>query len=185
LLRLSAVTVLAHGHVEVGDYELIIGFTNEPAFEGEPNGLELVVTNHMTGEPVVGLETSLRAEIIFGSSRRELALQPMFGEEGAYTADILPTEPGDYTWRVFGTIEDTPVDVSLTSGPETFSGVEAISAASFPEAEPSTGDLMASVEAAENSARTALLVAVLGALLGLAGLAAGLFALQAARRRVA
>jgi hypothetical protein len=185
LLRLSVVPALAHGHVEVGDYELVIGFANEPAFQGEPNGLDLIVTNHMTGEPVAGLDTSLRAEIIFGSSRRELALRPQFGEEGAYTADILPTEAGDYTWRIYGAIEETPVDISMTSGPETFSSVEAKSAASFPEAEPSTGDLTASVAAAENSARTALLVAVLGALLGLAGLAAGLFGLQAARRRAA
>jgi hypothetical protein len=28
-------TVFAHGHTEAGDYELVIGFHNAPAYQGE------------------------------------------------------------------------------------------------------------------------------------------------------
>ena len=75
----------AHGHVEVGDYELVIGFRAEPAYQGEPNGLDLTVTNKQTGEKVNDLADTLKAEISFGASNQELKLRPQFGKDGAYT----------------------------------------------------------------------------------------------------
>src|SRR3712207_2445722 len=110
----------AHGQTQVGDYELVIGFHNEPAYQGEPNGLDLFVTNTKTNEKVEGLEKTLKAEIIFGASKKELTISPQFGRPGDYTAHVLPAEVGDYTWHIFGKIEDTPVDVSMTSSPDTF-----------------------------------------------------------------
>jgi len=185
LLFAGVSPAFAHGHVHVGDYELTIGFSNEPALQGEPNGLDLFVTDTRTGERVNGLEETLRAEISFGGTKKEFALQPKFGQEGAYTAYLIPTEAGDYTWRIFGTIEDFPVDVSLTSGPDTFSSVQPKSNISFPAAEPSSLDLAGSASAASQSARLALIVGAAGALLGLAGLVVGFLGYQAARRRAA
>jgi len=163
-------SVHAHGHVEVGDYELVIGFQNEPAYQGEPNGLSLEVTNHTTGQPVSGLEETLQVEIIYGASVKAVELRPRFGAEGAYTAYVLPTEAGDYTWRIFGEIEGTPVDVSMTSGPETFSPVEPKSTFSFPGAEPANHELLAELESAHQTARTALFLGGGGLLVGLVGL---------------
>jgi hypothetical protein len=80
---LLSTTALAHGRTEVGDYELIIGFHNEPAYQGEPNGLDLFVTNMTTGEPVNGLEETLQVEIIYGASKRELTMETQFGQDGA------------------------------------------------------------------------------------------------------
>src|SRR5688500_15819446 len=37
---------LAHGHVDVGEYSLTIGFLNEPALVGEPNAVSLEVVHH-------------------------------------------------------------------------------------------------------------------------------------------
>lgn len=181
-LLVSPGSVKAHGHTEVGDYELTIGFRSEPAYQGEPNGLDLQVVNHATGEPVTGLEDSLQVEIIFGSSRKELRLQPQFGREGAYTAYLLPTEPGDYTWHIFGTIGDTPVDVSMTSSPTTFSSVEPKSAFAFPSNEPAGVELLAGVNGANQMARTALAVGGGGLLVGLFGLILSVFAFRASRR---
>lgn len=176
---------LAHGHIHVGDYELTIGFSTEPALQGEPNGLDLFVTDTRSGERVNGLEDSLRAELSFGGVKKEFALQPKFGEEGAYTVHLIPTEAGDYTWRIFGEINGTPVDVSMTSGPDTFSGVQPKANISFPDQEPSSLELVSGASAAAQSARTALIVGAAGAVLGLAGLVVGLLGLQAARRRAA
>jgi hypothetical protein len=173
----------AHGHTEVGDYELAIGFHTEPALQGEPNGLDLFVTKISTGESVVGLEETLRVEVLFGGATKELSLEPQFGQEGAYTAHLLPTEAGDYTWRIFGQINGTPVDVSMTSSPDTFSSVQPKSAISFPGAEPSSLELEAEASAAASSAQTALILGGLGAVLGLAGLVVGFLGYQAARRR--
>lgn len=173
-LLVSSGTALAHGHVEVGAYELVIGFRNEPAVQGELNGLDLRVSIKETGAPVTGLEESLKAEISYGASTRPLELRARWGEEGAYTADLIPTEAGDYTFHIFGTIEGEPVDVSMTSSPDTFSSVGTKTAIAFPAPEATPAELAATAAAAQRTATIALVVGGLGLLLGAAGLAFGL-----------
>lgn len=163
----SYTPVWAHGHLDVGEYELTIGFRNEPAYQGEPNGLDLRVVNHDTEEPIVGLEETLQVAIIYGESTQELELRARFGQEGSYTADVLPTQTGDYTWHIWGEIEGEPVDVRMTSGPDTFSSVEPKSSVSFPDAEPSLGDVQSELQSLGRSAQIALLLGGLGAVLGL------------------
>ena len=68
-------------------------------------------------------------------------MRPQWGEDGAYTTDVLPTADGDYTWHIWGTIENTPVDVSMMSGPETFGAVKAKSTVAFPAAESTPAEL--------------------------------------------
>jgi hypothetical protein len=167
-------TVSAHGVTQVGNYELVIGFHNEPAYQGEPNGLDLFVTNTTTNEPVNGLEETLRAEIIYGASRQEVALRGQFGQDGAYTADVLPTAAGDYTWHIWGEIEGTPVDVSMTSSPDTFGSVELKSDAAFPAAEPTLQEL-------EDQTQLALTMGILGAVLGVIGIVVGFLGMRARR----
>lgn len=176
MLLAGYVPALAHGYTEVGKYELVIGFRNEPAYQGEPNGLSLSVMNEETEQPVTGLEKTLKAEIIYGSSKRELEVRAQFGQEGAYTADVLPTAAGDYTWHIWGDIEGTPVDVSMTSGPGKFSVVEAKSVVSFPGQEPAVSDLAAQAAAASQAAQTALLVGIAGVVIGIVGVALALMA---------
>lgn len=182
LTLLTAGTAGAHGHEHVGPYELVIGFRVEPAVQGEVNGLDLRVTNHETEEPVLGLEETLQAEISFGGATMPLTLRPRFGQDGAYTADVLPTEAGDYTFRIFGSIEGTPVDLSMTSSPDTFSSVATKAAISFPAPEATAAELAAATAAAQQQARIALTVGVAGALLGLAGLGVALASLRGRRQ---
>jgi hypothetical protein len=167
-------SVFAHGHTEVGDYELVIGFHNEPAYQGEPNGLDLFVTNTKTSEPVNGLEETLRVEIIYGASKRELKIETQWGQEGAYTAYVLPTEAGDYTWHIWGDIEGTPVDVSMTSSPDTFSTVEPKSNVAFPVVEPTSKEL-------ESKAQNGMTVGIVGVVFGLIGIGAGFMGMRAKR----
>jgi hypothetical protein len=179
LIPFTVSTALAHGHITVGDYELVIGFRNEPAYQGEPNGLDLRVTNTKTNEPVMDLADSLKVEIVAGSAKKELAIRPRFGMDGAYTADVLPTVAGDYTWHIWGDIEGTPVDVSMTSSPDTFSAVAAKSAVAFPAAEATPAELQMQAAAAQQAAQTALIAGVAGAVLGVAGVAVGFLGLRA------
>lgn len=207
MLAAAPSTSFAHGHVEVGDYELVIGFAAEPSYLGEPNGLDLRVSRKAgvaatavepgateeahehdasaeaaaaegdAAQPVEGLEESLQAELIFGASQKTLAIEPVWNEPGSYTAAVIPTEAGDYTWRIFGTIDGTPVDVSMTSAPDTFASIEPKAAVAFPEAEPDVAamsaqvdDLDAQLAAASAANQTALLVGGLGVLLALAAM---------------
>lgn len=181
LLPFGVSTASAHGHTMVGDYELVIGFHNEPAYQGEPNGLDLFVTNTKTKEKVNDLADTLKVEIIFGSTKKQLAIKPQWGEDGAYTAYVLPTQAGDYTWHIFGDIKGTPVDVSMMSSPETFGAVEAKSAVAFPAAEPTAAELQAQVTAANSSARVALIVGTVGAVMGVVGSVVGLLGMRARR----
>jgi hypothetical protein len=181
LLLVAGGSALAHGQTQVGDYELEIGFHNEPAYQGEPNGLDLFVTNTQTGEKVNGLEETLQAEIIYGSSKKEVTIEPQDELDGAYTAFVLPTATGDYTWHIWGTIEDTPVDVSMTSSPDTFGSVEPKAALAFPAAEPSAAELQAQATAAAQMARMALVAGLVGVVLGAGGLIVGFLGLRTAR----
>jgi hypothetical protein len=192
------VQALAHGTTQVGDYELQIGFLNEPIYQGVPNGLDLTVTNTKTNEKINGLENSLQVEIIHGAAKKTLKLASQEGVDGSYTADVIPTQTGDYTWHIFGKINNTPVDVSMTSAPDTFNSVESQADAAFPALAPSTTtnaspqtaaaapstttDVSAQTAAAATTAQTALILSGIGAALGLAGLVVGFMALQTARR---
>ena len=120
----------AHEHREVGDYTLVVGFINEPAIQGDTNGIVLEVTKG--DAPVVGLADTLTAQVIFGDQTRDFELAPAFGEDGVYEAVFIPTEPGDYTFRFFGQIDGIDVDETFTSSPEGFDSVAPRADLEFP-----------------------------------------------------
>lgn len=134
LLSLAAVPspVFAHGANEAAGYELTVGFLVEPAYVGQLNGLDLVVSEAGSGNKIDGLAGSLKAEVILGEERRELALEPQAGRAGAYTAPVLPTLPGNYAWRIVGEVKGTPIDVTLEPGPDTFDPVLEAAELDFP-----------------------------------------------------
>lgn len=172
-------SALAHGHTNAGDYELVIGFHNEPAYQGEPNGLDLFVTNTKTNTRVNDLADTLKAEIIYGATKKELQLKPQWGQDGAYTAYLVPTAAGDYSWHIWGSIEGTPVDVTMQSSPDTFSPVEAKSEVDFPTTDPTSTDLQSQAAAAAQTAQTALIVGIVGAVLGVVGIVVGVMGMRA------
>lgn len=150
--------VMAHEGREVEGYELHFGWRNEPALTGYPNGPEVFIHVHShdaaegTEEPPfpADIEVSLQAEVTFGSESKTLTLRPAFGETGHYIADLIPSMPGDYSFRVFGTIGETAVDEVFTSTDGQFSSVEPSSDAMFPAAGiVDVADLLARIEALE------------------------------------
>jgi hypothetical protein len=176
LLLVTATAAFAHGSTTVGDYTIEIGFKNEPAIQGEMNGLDLIVTNTKTEKPVTGLADSLQAEIIFGASKKTLKIEPVEGEDGAYTAAVIPTAVGDYTWHIFGKIEDTPVDISMTSSPTTFVSVDPPSTITIPGS--AAAGLTSEMALAQANQR-----ATIGMIAGLVGILIGLVSLVVAVTR--
>ena len=183
VLTLSASVARAHEHREVGEYEFTVGFLNEPALVNEPNGLSLAVQlgHGDEGTPVEGLAETLQAEIIFGDETRELELRAAFGEPGSYVADVIPVEPGTYSFRIFGTIDGMEVDETFTGGPDTFSEVEDTAALEFPDAGATGPDAATLAEDAQDTADTAQVLAIIGIIVGVVGVALGLAGALAAR----
>ncbi len=173
-LALSALApreAMAHERRTVGNYTFIVGFMNEPALAYYPNALDLRVQD-AGGQPVTGLEQTLRAEVIVGggAQRRELQLEPAFNQPGRYFAYFIPTLPGDYTFRIYGQVGGQPVDETFTSGPGRFSAAEDPAELQFPRQVPTTLDLMqAREQAGGGSGNDGLVFLALG--IGVAALA--------------
>jgi hypothetical protein len=75
--------------------------------------------------PEEGLEEALQVELGAGNVTRVLQLEPAFGEPGAYEAPFYPTVATTLTYRLFGTINNTPVDLTFTCTPTGEAGAAA------------------------------------------------------------
>lgn len=203
----AAPPALAHTHVHVGDYELTIGWGNEPTYVGVPNLVEVTIVDE-AGEPVTDLRAGDMTVVVSTAdqSTEALPLEPQFvvgafGTPGRYGADLLPTAPGDYTFTFAGTLRGEAVDVTVTSGDDTFSPVNGSTEIEFPVKVPTLADVATrldridgriedlqaaapgagAIEAANANATAALDAAnravLVGALVGGAGLVAAIIAL--------
>jgi hypothetical protein len=176
----------AHEQRDVGDgrYSMTVGFINEPAYVGLENGLYLKVVN-LTGDrsPVEGLAGTLAAEVTFGDRTAPLSLAAVPDDPGVYQAWFIPTAAGDYTFRVAGQIEDQAIDETFRSAPDTFDSIQSASVAQFPEPVPAGADLADELGQATDDASSARTLAIVGILVGAAGLIAGLGAVAASMRR--
>ncbi len=144
----------AHEHREVGNgkYTFVVGFLNEPAFVSGENGLSLAVTKNTSGAtpaagsegtPVEGLDKTLKAEVIYGDQKMNLPLSPGYGQPGKYESIFFPMAAGDYSFHIYGEVEGTKVDETFTSGPNTFSTVEAREPLEFPKSKSSLNSTVA------------------------------------------
>lgn len=158
-------SVLAHERVEIGPYVVIVGWLNEPAIVGERNALFLEITENE--EPVVGVEATLDAELIYAGQTFRSNLNPST-IPGQYTVEIFPTVRGQYSVRLFGAIGETEVD-EIVEPEEVFSADRI----QFPEPEPSIRELQRETQQQINELRaqlrTAQFIAYLSVGLGLIG----------------
>jgi hypothetical protein len=160
ILALSMVVVPATAHEgrEVGDYIVEIGWRVEPAYTGLMNGPEIIVLHGESAAPAAestpepegehsndeaehneeasnrigGLEDSLQLEVVFGPASKTLKLRPVANDIGHYVADLIPMRPGDYTFRLFGTIEGKEINETFSASDGLFSTVEPIEDIQFP-----------------------------------------------------
>lgn len=140
LLSTGAFTAPAFAHQRqlytIGDkdYLIVIGSLNEPAFVDDKTGVDLRVLNADPGDPmnsraagatpVTGLEQTLKVEIGSGDKKKEMPLEPVFNSPGQYSAPFYPTIATTYTYRVFGTINNTPVNLTFSCTPAGEAGAQ-------------------------------------------------------------
>ena len=195
LVALVVLPGIASAHetrVVDGKYKFVVGFLTEPAIVDQPNSIDLTVTDNSTGQPVSGLEKSLKAQIVFGGESENVTLTPRFNAPGKYNAYVIPTRAGTWKFHFTGSVNGDAVDETFTSGPNRFSDVEDATSLQFP-AQTSTmltltnqsAAAQSAATSAQHSARLGLIASAIGIVLGAAGLVTGGVALARARRTLA
>lgn len=167
-LAFSATMAAAHERRTVGSYQLVVGFLAEPAYAGQPNGLDLRVTDTRTTQPVEGLEKTVKAAVTFGGlAPLPLTITARFGQAGAYNGQFVPTKSGTYTYHLTGKIGTQDIDEKFESGPNRFGDVEGLSALQYPDKVPGGSDLgraLAELRADADQLRVLVIVGVLVAI---------------------
>jgi hypothetical protein len=193
----------AHEERTVGKYHFVVGFGDEPAYQGDKNSVQLILAD-ASDKPVTDLGDTLKVEVSTDTAPGEtlpLALEPFFeigefGTPGDYRAFFIPTRPGKYTFHFTGSIKGQKVDQRFTSSDTGFSEVEDPAKVQFPAKDPTTGQLAQRLDQqvprlettvadarkqASDDARLALIVAIVGVVLGLAGVVLALTRRPAAK----
>ena len=115
---------IAYGHTvdSVGEYRVEIGWMNEPVVSGETNAIEFYVSPLKPGveledqkfeNGVSGLKKTVKMQLVYKDNSINLPLSPDHNIPGKYYAFVNPTVSGFYQANVIGTIEDTPISLSM------------------------------------------------------------------------
>jgi hypothetical protein len=152
LFGITAAPAFAHETAKAGDLALELGWGTEPAYVGQLNTVQLIVTHAADGDPINDPGARLTATVSYGDQQQEFALTPTYdaeagtGTPGEYASLVIPTAPGDYTFHVTGQVEGVKVDLEVKSSPKTFSPVEDASAVQFPVKVPATDQVAARLD---------------------------------------
>jgi hypothetical protein len=171
----------AHEKRAVGKYTFVVGWLNEPTYQGQMNGLDLTITD-ANGAPVEGAEKTLKVGIAFGGSApKDLPLSARFGLKGKYTTAVIPTKAGTYSFVITGTLNGDPVNETFESSPNTFDDVQPATTIEYPAAtEASTQTSAATSDAA---VQRATLLGAVGIAVGLIGIVLGGIAMATRSRQ--
>jgi hypothetical protein len=113
--------------IGASDYLLVIGFLHEPVYTGDRSGLDLRIvipdrSNPLDAratevKPVDNLDQTLKVEVKAGPHARVFDLKPTYGAPGRYEAVFYPTVATTYSFRLFGTVDKVPVDLTFACNP--------------------------------------------------------------------
>jgi len=152
----------AHIVKQFGSYSIALGWLTEPTFVGEPNAVVAIVTDDK-GKPVNDLASGDLTVVVSagGQTSAALPLDPSydpdtgFGTQGLYFTDVIPTQPGDYTFHLSGKVHDAVVDETATSSDTTFNAVEDPASVQFPVKVPTTTEISDKVDRLDARVQTA------------------------------
>ncbi|MDH3695789.1 MAG: hypothetical protein OES19_09690 [Nitrosopumilus sp.] len=117
-----AATANAHTVDSVGEYRVEIGWMNEPVVSGETNAIEFYVSplepnldleDQVFKNGITGLKKTVKIQLIYKDQSITLPLSPDHNVPGKYHAFVNPTISGFYQANILGTIEDTPISLSM------------------------------------------------------------------------
>tara|TARA_B100000029_G_C17548264_1_gene949216 strand:- start:552 stop:1571 length:1020 start_codon:yes stop_codon:yes gene_type:complete len=175
-------TVIKWTNQASGPQTATSGMPAEAGHEHEAEAVEV---------PVEGLEETIQFEITHQATgvSKVMPIRALFRDPGHYTADVIPTAPGIYEFRLFGTIEGHEINEIFISrgGGGGFGDVEASADLQFPESLPEVREIESAVRGAQNaadgavdraleagdSASSAKTIGIIGIILGAIGIATG------------
>jgi hypothetical protein len=142
MLILMASSALAHEHrvIMIGQdhYEFTVGSLGEPVYVDDKSGVQMMVKHlgEMTSEqreaeesdhsshdvsgvetPVTGLEKTWQVEISANGAKKVLPFGAAYGKPGEYHAVFYPTAATEFSYRVFGEVDGTPVNLLFECNP--------------------------------------------------------------------
>jgi hypothetical protein len=191
LAVVSASPALAHEARKVGRWNFVVGWGTEPAYAGFPNTVQLILTN-AKDVGLADLGDTLKVDVTSAGKTTSLSFEPFFeegefGTVGDYRGKVIPTRPGTYEFRIYGTIKGDKVDQKFTCSETTFDCIDDPSEVEFPAQDPSSAQLAERItkEAARvtASAKDANDAAKLAKTLGYVGIGLGALALIVALAR--
>jgi hypothetical protein len=113
--------------IGTSDYLLVIGFLHEPVYTGDKSGLDLRIVipdrsdpldaRSPEVKPVDNLDKTLKVEVKAGPHARVFDLKPTYGAPGRYEVVFYPTVATTYSFRLFGTVDKVPVDLTFACNP--------------------------------------------------------------------
>ena len=120
LVLLSTTQAFAHEPREVGPYTVTVGWRVEPAFEDEPNAVDILISRTADEKPIsvrdgdvveLSVEIQLRADDaldaeVIQAAPLEPAPSQTFGFDNRYNTWLRPTHDGAYGFRITGMISD-------------------------------------------------------------------------------
>jgi hypothetical protein len=164
-------TADAHERRTVGPYQFVVGWLNEPAFQGFANGASVRITDTRVNpaKAVEGLEKTLAIEVRSGGLPPYTGtVRAVFGQPGLYSLDVVPTAGGAYLFTIKGRVETLDVNETFESGPGRFNDVEPQSALQYPAKAPVAAELAGRLDAIESGIRTVQVIAIVALLLAVA-----------------
>ncbi len=180
---LTTSAAFAHEKRHVGNYTFVVGFLDEPAYANVKNSLDLTICNgsdcnytvqdgvKVLSNPVNDAYKTLKVEVSTGGSAPlALALKPRWANPGKYNAYFLPTKVGDYTFHIFGTLDNKSIDEKFTSSPTGFNAVEQVPSYPSNSVNADITALKSQVQSAQNAATMATTVGIIGLVFGALGL---------------
>ena len=239
VLVLPVGVAFAHEQRE-GKVQWVVGFLNEPAYEGQVNGVYLKLTEKTSGEqedehssngmsmdegdehdsgeatsddspkashdqpdtvPLEGAHETLQVEVTHIPTRASiiLNLRPVYNAPGEYVADLIPTAPGAYEFRFFGTVDGDQVEETFLSkgAGGHFDDIRSSVDLQFPVKLPEVREIEGAVRGAQNTAAQAQdvaisaddnassagVLAIVGIVLGTVGMTVGVGGVALALRR--
>jgi hypothetical protein len=179
-------SAVAHERRTIGNgkYDVVVGWDVEPAYSNQKNAASIRVSQAGSNPavPVQGAEKTLKVQIRQGATTKEFPLRAVFGQQGYYVADIVPTREGDYQWTFVGSINEDQVNERFDTADGKFNGVESIAALQFPVAAPDPNQAIQAANAAQSEVQSTRTLAYVGIGLGVLGLLAALAAFMSRSR---
>lgn len=106
----------AHISKVFGNYQIEVGWDNEPAYTNLLNGAQVTIKKG-TGDgatPVINALKNMQISIKYGTVTKQLDFLPSETVDGQYDAQFIPTRAGTYSLVFKGTIENQSVDTEIT-----------------------------------------------------------------------